>query len=69
MRQQLIEMKLPVEVNNHNFGGEINEFCKAIIEGRDVPTSGIEGASTVSVCLAIVESFKSGEKVIVDYDF
>ncbi len=69
IEQQLMEIKIPVQVNNHNFGGEIGEFCKAILEGKDVPTSGVEGASTVSVCLAIVESFKSGEKVVVDYDF
>ncbi len=69
IEQQLMEIKIPVEINNHNFGGEIDEFCKAIIAGKDVPTSGAEGASTVSVCLAIVESFKTGEKVVVDYDF
>ena len=67
--QQVIEIKVPVVLNNHNFGGEVGEFCKAILEGKDVPTSGIEGASTVAVCLAIVESFKTGEKVSVDYNF
>jgi len=69
MTQQLIEMKLPVPVKSHNLGGEIKDFCNCILEGKPVVTSGVEGASTVSVCLAIVESFKTGEKVTVDYNF
>jgi len=67
--QQLIEIKIPVEVNNHNVTGEVSDFCNAIFEGRDVITDGKEGASTVSVCLSIVESFKTGNKVKVDYNF
>lgn len=69
MSQQTIEIKVPVDINNHNVGGEVSDFCKAILEGKPVTTDGVEGASTVSVCLAIVESFKTGEKVVVDYDF
>ncbi len=67
--QQQIALKLPVNVNNHNLSGEVMDFCNAILEDRPVVTDGINGASTVSVCLAIVESFKTGEKVKVDYDF
>lgn len=69
LMQQLIEIKIPVQVNNHNVGGEVKDFCNCILEGKPVVTSGVEGASTVSVCLAIVESFKTGEKVTVDYNF
>ncbi|MBR2500036.1 MAG: Gfo/Idh/MocA family oxidoreductase [Clostridia bacterium] len=69
MSQQSLEIKVPVQVNNHNLGGEVEDFCKCILEGKPVVTSGVEGASTVSVCLAIVESFKTGEKITVDYDF
>ncbi len=69
LMQQLIEIKIPVAVNNHNVGGEVKDFCKAIMEGKEVVTTGENGASTVSVCLAIVESFKTGEKVTVDYNF
>ena len=69
LMQQLIEIKIPVSVNNHNVGGEVKDFCQAIMEGKEVVTTGENGASTVSVCLAIVESFKTGEKVTVDYDF
>lgn len=67
--QRELEIKIPVQLNNHNFGGEVSDFCKCILEGKPVVTSGVEGASTVSVCLAIVESFKTGNKVTVDYDF
>lgn len=69
MSQQSLEIKVPVQVNNHNLGGEVEDFCRCILEGKPVVTSGVEGASTVSVCLAIVESFKTGEKVTVDYNF
>lgn len=67
--QQTIGLTIPVEVNNHNFAGEARDFCNAIYEGRDVISDGINGASTASVCFAIVESFKTGNKVKVDYDF
>lgn len=67
--QQTLEIKIPVEVNNHNFTSEVADFCKCIGEGRDVTTNGVEGASTVSVCLSIVESFKTGKSVLVDYNF
>ncbi len=69
MNQQTLEVKIPIELNNHNVGGEIQDFCNAIINGEHVVTSGVEGASTVSVCLAIVESFKTEQKVTVDYNF
>ncbi len=67
--QKTIEIKIPISISSHNFGGEVSDFCKCIMEGKPVVTSGVEGASTVSVCLAIVESFKTGNKVVVDYDF
>lgn len=67
--QQRIALEIPVEINNHNFAGEVRDFCNAIYEGRPVISSGVEGASTASVCFAIVESFKTGEKVKVDYNF
>ena len=68
-KQRELEVKIPVELNNHNFGGEVGDFCRCILEGKPVPTPGEEGARTASVCLAIVESFKTGEKVVPDYDF
>lgn len=67
--QQVIEMKLPVKINNHNTTAEIDDFCKCIQEGKTVTTDGREGASTVKACLALVESSKTGEKVQINYNF
>lgn len=67
--QQNIEMKLGIALNNHNTEAEIGDFCKCIMEGRAVTTDGIEGASTVAVGLAIVESVETGKPVKVDYNF
>ena len=67
--QQTIALEIPVEVNNHNFAGEAADFCNAIYEGRPVISNAVEGASTASVCFAVVESFKTGNKVKVDYNF
>lgn len=66
--QQTVEMKIPVRVNNHNTAAEIGDFCRCILEGTPVPTDGIEGAATISACLAIVESAKTGERVSINYE-
>lgn len=67
--QQVVEMKLPVEVNSHNTKAEIEDFCKCILEGRPVTTDGKEGASTVAVGMAIIESVETNQFVKVDYNF
>jgi len=67
--QQVVEMRLPVSLNNHNTEAEIGDFCRCILEGRPVTTSGIEGASTVAVGLAIVEAVETHKIVKVDYNF
>ena len=68
-KQRELEIRLPVQIDDHNFAGEVQDFCRCILNDEPVPTTGEEGASTVSVCLAIVESFKTGEKVKPDYNF
>ena len=68
-KQRELEIKLPVVVDDHNFTGEVQDFCRCVMNDEPVPTTGVEGASTVAVCLAIVESFKTGEKVKPDYNF
>jgi UDP-N-acetylglucosamine 3-dehydrogenase len=67
--QRIVTKQLPVDINNHNIASEIEEMCDAVIGNTDVPTDGIEGASTVAVGCAIVESAVAGEKVLVDYNF
>ncbi len=67
--QQTVEMRIPIAINNHNFAAEVTDFCKCLLENRPVTTDGVQGASTVAVCTAIVESFKTGEKIKLDYNF
>ncbi len=66
---QLIELKIPIEVNNHNTVAEIDDFCMCVKENRPVTTDGVQGASTVKACLALVESAKTGQSVKIEYDF
>lgn len=60
---------LPVTVNNHNAAKEFEVFADAIRSGRPVMTDAREGAKTVEVCLAIIESAASGAVVRPDYAF
>ncbi|MBR4292410.1 MAG: Gfo/Idh/MocA family oxidoreductase [Clostridia bacterium] len=61
--------KIPVDINNHNVTSEIEELIDCILNDKPVPTDGIEGASTVAVGYAIVQSAATGDKVVVDYNF
>ena len=58
---------IPVDINNHNVGAEIDQFVDALLKGEDVPISSIEGASTVAVCAASVESARIGKPVEIRY--
>ncbi|MBE6591529.1 MAG: Gfo/Idh/MocA family oxidoreductase [Ruminococcaceae bacterium] len=58
-----------VNINNHNAQGEFEVFAKHITEDTPVKMNGIEGAKTVEVCFAIVESAKSGKPVAPIYSF
>ncbi len=62
---QIIE----VEVNNHNAAREFEVFADAILNDKKVVTDAREGAKTVAVCLAIVESAKTGKPVNPNYKF
>ena len=67
--QRNVEMRIEVQVNNHNTEAEIKDFCQYLLNGEPVKTDGVEGASTVAVGLAIVESVETGLPVKVDYNF
>lgn len=70
LSDQNIGVRIPVSINNHNTTGEIREFIDIIQNDKEVNTDGKEGAKTVSVCLALVESAADeGETVIPDYNF
>lgn len=61
--------KVPVDINNHNVASEIEELIDCILGDKPVPTDGREGAATVAVGAAIVESAATGEKIRIDCDF
>ncbi len=60
---------IDITVNNHNAAKEFDVFADAIINDKPVITDAREGAKTVAVCLAIVESAKTGKVVKPDYNF
>ena len=60
-------IKVPLE--GHNVKAEHEQMRASVLEGKEVPTPGIEGAKTVAVCSAVVASAKSGMPVQVDYTF
>ena len=62
-----VPQELPVNVNNHNVTAEIDQFVKALVAGKPMPVSSMEGASTVAVCCASVESAKTGSTVTIQY--
>ena len=58
---------IPTTPIGHNMAGEISDFADAILSGRQSPISAIEGAKTVAVCCATIESAKTGETVTIQY--
>ncbi|MBQ8183456.1 MAG: Gfo/Idh/MocA family oxidoreductase [Clostridia bacterium] len=60
---------IDIEVNNHNAVKEFSVFADAIVNDKPVATDAREGAKTVEVCLAIVESAKTGKIVKPNYNF
>lgn len=68
MDTRTLPVTIPVTVNNHNFAAEVEDFASAILEGRTIITDGVSGAKTVSVGMAIIESFTTGKPVTVDYN-
>ena len=67
---QTLGIIVPVNISNHNTTGEIMEFVDIILNDKPVLTDGVQGASTVSVCMALVESARlDGMPVKPEYDF
>ncbi len=58
---------MPVEVNNHNITAEIDAFVRALQSGGDMLVSSKEGANTVAVCCACVQSSKEDKPVKIEY--
>ena len=58
---------LPCQPKGHNMMDEVSDFVDAILQGKPNPISSMEGASTVAVCRATVESAKLGQPVQIKY--
>lgn len=63
------EVKIECAINNHAAELEIDQFCKCILTNTPPAINSREGATTVSICSAILQSAKEHKPVSVDYDF
>jgi len=59
--------EIAVDVNSHNVSEEIRLFIDALRSGGGVPVGSMEGASTVAVACATVESAAKGAPVRIAY--
>ena len=66
-RRYSCPIQIPVSLNSHNIGAEIDIFIDAILKGEKMPISSLEGANTIAVCTATVESTKTGKPVEIKY--
>ena len=60
---------IPLEIKNHNTTKEFEVFAKAIENNLPITMDAIQGAKTIAVCLAIVESSSCGRPIAPDYHF
>ncbi len=64
-----IQHLIPVSINNHNVTEEHKQFYDSIVNGTPLIATAREGAKTVAVCRAAIESAETGAPVKVDYSF
>ena len=55
--------EIPIPIDSHNAAGEFEAFYEAVQGLRPLDTPAEEGANTIAVCHAIVESSESGRPV------
>ena len=60
-------IQIPVAIGSHNTAAELAEFVDIIKNDKEVAVSAREGADTVAVCVAAVESSMTGKPVNVEY--
>lgn len=65
--EKAVKHMIKVEINNHNVAEEHKQMISAVTEGKPLITPGREGARTVAVCRAVVESAKTGMPVKINY--
>lgn len=62
-KTKYLSKEIPININNHNMTAEIKDMCDVILGKKPLEIDAIEGANTVAVCLAAVESSESGMPV------
>ena len=67
LNEETVAHRIKVSLNNHNVAEEHKQMVAAILEGAPLLTPGEEGARTVAVCTAVVESAKSGKPIEIKY--
>lgn len=60
---------IPLEIKNHNAAKEFEIFAKTIENDLPIAMDAVQGAKTIAVCLAIVDSSSCGRPVTPDYQF
>lgn len=60
---------IPVDPTNHNATEEMRVFLQSLENGTPVEMDAVHGAKTISVCLSIVESAKTGTPIAPNYEF
>ena len=67
LQKKGVRHMIKVEINNHNVREEHKQMIEAVTEGKPLITPGREGARTVAVCHAVVESVATGKTVEIKY--
>lgn len=62
-----LPVTLPIKINNHNMAAEFKQFFQQIRNDQPIEITGAEGANTIAVCMAIMESAESGRPVAPEY--
>ncbi len=60
-------IQIPVALGSHNTAAELEEFVDIIKNDKPVSVSSREGADTVAVCVAAIESSLTGKPVEIEY--
>jgi len=60
---------IPVGGSNHNTEGEFALFADCILNDKPVEMDALYGAQSIEICMAIVESAKTGKPVKPNYEF
>lgn len=67
IEERTIKHSIKVSINNHNVAAEHKQMIDAVLGKSELITTGREGARTVAVCRAVVESAKTGMPVKITY--